>query len=344
MRTLLCTIAIFAALTCQTYSQNTDLENYIRKGVELYDSGDYEGAIEQYKAALAIDNTNPVVNYEIASAYMVLKEYEKAIEHSDILIAQHSPHTVKAYTMKGTALDLLGKPREAIQAYKAAIEQHPNSEDHLLYYNIALTYYNLKEFKEAEEALQKATQINPDHASSHLLLSNVMLLRNSRVKVVLTLSNFLLLEPTSDRAKKAYQVLEAELSKGVKRNDKNNTTIILSANQKEDEFNAAEMMLSMLEASKNLEKNEDKTESELFADNFTSFFSVLGEIKKENTGFWWKHYIDFYYDMVNNHHVEAFSYLISQAKEDNEEVTEWLANNKEKTDAFTAWYSQYKRK
>lgn len=344
MRTLLCTIAIFAALTCQAYSQNNDLENYVRKGVELYDSGDYEGAIEQYKAALAIDNTNPVVNYEISSAYFALKEYEKAIEYSDILIAQHSPHTVKAYTMKGSALDLLGKPREAIQAYKAAIEQHPNSDDHLLYYNIALTYYNLKEFKEAEEALQKATTIKPTHASSHLLLGNVMLIRNNRVKAVLTLSNFLLLEPTSTRAKAAYQVLEAELSKGVKKVDKNNTTIMLDANQKENEFNAAEIMLSMLEASKSLEDNVDKTEGELFANTLTSFFSVLGELKKENAGFWWEHYVTFYYDMVNNHHVEAFSYLISQAKEDNDEVTEWLANNKDKTDAFTAWYSQYKRK
>lgn len=342
MRTLLCTIAIFAALTCQTYSQNNDLESYVRKGVELYDSGDYEGAIEQYKAALALDNTNPVVNYEISSAYFALKEYEKAIEYSDILIAQHSEHADQAYALKGSALDLLGKPREAIQTYKEAINIYPN--DHLLYYNIALTYYNLKEFKEAEEALQKATRINPDHASSHLLLNNIMLIQNNRVKAVLALSNFLLLEPTSDRAKTAYQVLDFQLNKGVKRNDKNNTTIMLDANQKEDEFNAAEMMLSLLAASKNLEKNEDKTESELFADNLTSFFSVLGEIKKENTGFWWEHYVTFYYDMVNNHHVEAFSYLISQAKEDNDEVTEWLANNKEKTDAFTAWYSQYKRK
>lgn len=168
--------------------------------------------------------------------------------------------------------------------------------------------------------------------------------QDSRAKSVLALCNFLLLEPNSARAKTAYQVLNFQLNKGVKRNDNNNTTIILSANEKENEFNAAEMMLSMLEASKSLEDNVDKTEGELFANKLTSFFSVLGELKKENTGFWWDYYVGFYYDMVNNHHVEAFSYLISQAKEDNDEVTEWLDNNKAKTDAFTAWYSQYKRK
>lgn len=292
MRTLLCTIAIFAAFTGQTYSQNNELQNYVSKGIELHDSRNYQGAIQQYKAALDLDSTYDLANYEIILSYFAIEEYEKAIKHSDILIAKRSPYMGKAYTMKGSALDLLGKPREAIQVYKAAIDVEP--DDYLLYYNMALTYYNLKEYKEAEEVLQKATRINPNHASSHLILGDMLGKQDSRAKSVLALCNFLLLEPNSKRAKTAYQVLNFQLNKGVQRNDKNNTTIILSADEKENEFNAAEMMLSMLEASKNLEDNADKTEGELFTSKLRSFFSVLGELKKENTGFWWEHYVDFY--------------------------------------------------
>lgn len=142
MRTLLCTIAIFAVLTCQAYSQNPELESYVRKGIELHDSRNYQGAIQQYKAALDIDSTYDLANYELILSYFAIEEYEKAIKHSDILIAKHSPYAGKAYTMKGSALDLLGKPREAIQAYKAAIDIDP--DDYLLYYNMALTYYNLE--------------------------------------------------------------------------------------------------------------------------------------------------------------------------------------------------------
>jgi tetratricopeptide (TPR) repeat protein len=309
-------------------------------GITLHDSGDYKGAIEQYEKALTFDLKSPLANYEIAMTYLALKEYDKAIEHCGIVIAGNSDYALQAHILEGSALDLLGKPKEAIAAYKKAIQQFP--EHHLLYYNLALTLFNQEEFKDAEEALQHALRIKPAHASSHMLLGYVMREQNHRVKSLLALYNFLLLEPKGNRAKSALEILNSELKKGVTRNSDKSTSIVLSKGDEKDEFSRAEFMLSLLEASKDLEKNAAKSEYELFSDNNKSFFSVLGESKKTNKGFWWNYYVDFFNALADNNHVEAFSYYISQAKDD-EKITAWLKNNQGKIDAFSKWFLGYKR-
>lgn len=334
-------ILIFTLFIGKAFGQTNELQNFVDQGVKLYDNGNYLGAIEQYKKALILDNKSPLANYEISSTYFTLKDYEKAIEHSDNVISAKSDYVDQAYILKGNALDLLGKSKEAIKIYEKAIKEFPNN--HLLYYNLALTSYNLREYKDAELALQNSLKINSSHASSHLLLGSIMSEQGNRVKSLLALYNFLLLEPKGKRTKEAYELLDFELKKGVTRENEKSTTITFSPNKESDEFRAAELMLSLLEASKNLEKNEKKTEYELFAENTKSFFSVLGELKKKNKGFWWNYYVDFFYSMTNENHIEAFSYYITQSKED-EKIFTWLKDNKDKVEALSKWYSNYKRK
>ena len=333
-------ILLFTLLISKGYGQRNDLEAYVAKGVELHDKGDYKGAIDQYEKALKIDKQSPLANYEISSTYFALNNYKKAIDYSEVVISQNTKFVDQAYIMKGSALDLLGKPKEAVNTYKKGIKDYPQS--HLLYYNLALTSYNLKDYKGAEVALQQALTVNPSHASSHLLLGYLMSEQNNRVKSLLALYNFLLLEPQSKRSKPVLELVNGQLSKGVKKENEKSISINLAANKESDEFQAAELMLSLLEASKTVEKKEGKTEQELFTENTNSFFSVLGELKKENKSFWWNYYVDFYYAMKNSNQVETFSYYISQSANE-VKVNEWLNTNKEKIDSFSKWYKEYER-
>jgi tetratricopeptide (TPR) repeat protein len=341
MKKIIKTILIFTLFICKAYGQTNELQSFVNQGVKLFDNGDYKGAMKQYKKALKIDNKSALANYEISSTYFALKEYEKAIKHSDNVISNKLNYVDQSYILKGSALDLLGKSKEAIKTYEKAIKEFPNN--HLLYYNLAYTSYNLKEYKGAEKALKKALKIKPSHTSSHLLLGYVMSDQGNRVKSLLTLYNFLLLEPKGNRAIAAYELLDFELKKGVKKDNETATTITLTDNKEPDEFRAAELMLSLLEASKSLGKNENKTEYELFSDNTKSLFSVLGELKKDNKGFWWDYYVEFFYSMTNDKHIETFSYYVTQSKED-DKITAWLETHKDKIDAFSKWYSNYDRK
>lgn len=64
------------------------------------------------------------------------------------------------YLLKGTALNLLGKPEEASQAFNEAISLSADGKDDVLY-NIALSYVTNRRYKQAIRYLKIAYEINP---------------------------------------------------------------------------------------------------------------------------------------------------------------------------------------
>ena len=211
-----------------------------------------------------------------------------------------------------------------------------------MHYNLALTSYNQNDGKQTEKSLEEALKVNPNHSSSHLLLAYVMNDKGSRVRTLLALYNFLLLEPNSKRSAKAYDMLTKLMHKGVTKSGDNTINISVDNSKDSDEFRAADLLVSMLEASRNLEENEKKSDEQMFVENSDSFFKILGELEKKNRGFWWKFYIDFFNDLSKAKHTEALCYYISQSA-DKEVVKTWLGDNKSKVKDFSDWYSNYKR-
>ena len=113
--------------------------------------------------------------------------------------------------------------------------------------------------------------------------------------------------------------------------------MVVPTNEDPD-FGAAEMMISLSKASNSLEENKGKTELQLFAENNESIFKILGELKKENTGFWWDFYVPFFYNLANENLTETYSYYISQSQ--GEEVTKWLDEHAEDFERFKTWMSE----
>src|SRR5688572_30561290 len=136
MRTILVTIAFTALTSARLFAQNAETETFIRKGISLHDKGDFKGALAQYEKALEIDKKSPLAHYEMASTYFAMKSYDNAIEHADKVLDLKSGNEEEAYVLKGTALDVMGKPEEAIKTYRKGIKQFPQS--YLMQYNIAL--------------------------------------------------------------------------------------------------------------------------------------------------------------------------------------------------------------
>ena len=78
---------------------------------------------------------------------------------------------------------------------------------------------------------------------------------------------------------------------------------------------------------------------ELFVESTDSFFSILGELKKENKGFWWDLYVTKFYDLIQTKNNEAFSYYISQST-DYENVSKWMDENSTKMKEFIDWINK----
>ena len=322
---------IFSFLIITASAQEVQ-NNFIIEGIKMYDKGDYEGALEMYKKALTSNPASVQAKYEMASTYLQLKDYTSAIKYSEKVIAANKDYADQAYIVKGTALDYLNKPQDAANIYKQALKKFPKTQ--LLYYNLALTSFNLKNYKETDAALQQSLKLNPLHASSHFLLGLSMVTQGKRVQGMLALYNFLLLEPKSKKSASVLQTLEEEWAKGKTK----------SASQKKeaDEFYTADLMIDMLESAKKNEANKNKPAMFLFAENTNTFFTILGEAKKDKKGFWWNFYVDYFYKLATNHHTEALCYYITQSKDGAYE--EWLKDNLKKMEALSEWYTKYLHK
>ena len=329
----------FFLILISTYTgllgQQRIINGLISEGIKLHDKGNYIGAIDLYKKALLVNNISTQANYEIASTYLTIKDYKNAIKYSDNVIAANVDYMDQAYILKGAALDNLGKQLEAIKTYEQGLKKF--TKNYLLYYNLALTSFSLKDYKTADGSLEKALTLNPSHASSHFLLALSMRTQGNRVKGILALYNFLLLEPNSKRTASAVKTLEAALKKS---NEK--ISLAMPTKKENDEFYTAELMLALLESSKANESNKTKSAAQLFSENTNSFFEILGAIKKEKKDFWWSFYVDYFYTIASNNLTEAFCYYITQVNED--VYKEWLKNNLQQLESFLAWQTKYLHK
>lgn len=328
-------IALILIFTSIQIIAQSSVEDFVTEGIQYHDKGDYDKAIETYKKALEINPESTLTNYEIALSYFKKGDFKKAIKHSDVVLNQNKDHMIQAYMTKGSALDMLGKTKESIKLFKKAIKK--TGGHYLLYYNLGLNYYKLNDLENAEKNVINAIENNPNHPTSHLILAHIHNQKGNPVQTLLATHYFLFLEPNTQRSKEAYLMLKENFGGNVtKDSSKPNTINITLSPNNDSQFGAAELMISMLEASKSLEENEGKTEDEMFVENTESFFKVLGELrKKKNKEIWWTFYTDFFYDLAKSDHLETYCKYITQSSNENSE--KWLSENENKLNDFGNW-------
>ena len=324
----------FVLFTIALFAQNS-AQDFVKEGIAYHDNGDYDKAIASYKKGLVFDPKSALINYELSFSYFKKGDYKETIKYADAVLKKKGDYMVQAYINKGSALDMLGKTKASIKLFEKALET--TDKHYLLYYNLALNYYKIGDFENAEKNAINAIGQNSNHASSHLMLANIHDQKGDTVKTLLAVHYFLFLEPDSVRSKGAYQILQRNFSGNVTKDaDKPNTINISFSPNEDDEFKGVTLMLSMLEASKTLDENKNKSDDELFVENTASFFKMLGELKdKKKTGFWWDFYVAFDYDLAKSDHLETYCKYISQSA--NENSQKWLTDNKPKLEAFAAW-------
>lgn len=352
---LLCTV--FSDLHAQ------DANQLLQEGIALHDKGKYSQALEKYEKALKLIPNSPVILYEMALTYFEKRDYQTAIKYSDKVIKSKSQSTVSGYIIKGSALDMLGKTKKSTKLLESAAKKYP--QNHLIRYNLALNYYKLGDLKTAAEGFMNSIGLNPEHASSHLMLGFVESDRGRKVPSMMALNFFLLLEPSSSRSEKAFEVLEKQLTSGVKKTGSNQITInIGSAGLKDDEFAMIEMTMSLSQAvafsniekeiedavSEELDKEDSTrtekvvitskvptTKEEIFRANTKRFFGLLDtEGKKSNI--WWTLYAPIFNKLEEAEHLETFCYWVSQSS--HKEAATWVEENTEKVAAFKKWLAR----
>lgn len=334
-------ILLLVAAVYTAKAQTEEVLGFVEEGVVLHNKGDFKGAIEKFEEALKIDKESALVNYEIANTYFAMQQFDDAIKYADVIINAKKEYVAQAYIIKGSALDMQSKTDDAIRAFKKGIKINP--KNYLLHFNMALVAFNGKDYKTAQEAAIESIKIKPEHSTSHLLLGYVAAAQNQRTPTILAMYYFLLLEPNTTRTQSALELLNKNLSKGVTREGSKQININMPGGDDENGFRSEELMISMLEATKNIEENLGKTKDELFVKNTQSLFKMLGEVKEKKKNFWWDFYVSFFSSMATAQHTEAFCYYITQTNE-SEEIAKWIKENPKKIGDFSDWYGTYEIK
>ncbi|KAI5957575.1 hypothetical protein KGF57_003269 [Candida theae] len=91
------------------------------EGNRLMGAKDYAGAIAKYTEAIGLDPTNVVYLSNRAAAYSSAQKHAQAVEDAEKAI-KLNPEFSRAYSRLGLAQYALGKPKEAMEAYKKGLE------------------------------------------------------------------------------------------------------------------------------------------------------------------------------------------------------------------------------
>jgi protein O-mannosyl-transferase len=145
---------------------------YSNLGVALCDRGDDNGAIEEYKKALAIAPKCAVVHNHLADAYRQLGYYDKAIEECWRALAIE-PTLADAYYTLGESLRLSNRFDEAIDCFVQSLKLKPNRAD--AHSNLGAALGQQGKVDEAIKQFLEAIEIDPNCAQAHRNLGVALL-------------------------------------------------------------------------------------------------------------------------------------------------------------------------
>lgn len=332
MQSYILTFSLFFVFLFPSVAQDS-LEDWVFKGIEYHELGQYDKAIETYKKALKIDKKSSLALYEMAYSYFAKKDYKNAIKYSGKVIKINKEHLLAAYLINGSALDLNGKTEKGIQILEKASKKYPTS--HLVYYNLGVNYAKIAKYKASVKALETAISNESNHTSSHLTIAQIQLRLGKKAKAALSYYYFLLLEPDSPRSNIAFDNLHAIMNPP--KNNEGGINISLVLDETEDNtWTMRDFMVSSVGLVKDETEDKKLTEAEKFAKNTKTIFNIFkegmeGKITSEvKLDIYDALYIPMINQVLSADAVKTFAFYISQRQ--GEEQENWLKEHKKEVD------------
>jgi hypothetical protein len=314
----------------------------IRSGIQFYERGDYDKALEVFQRTFAEYPTSMMAQYEMALTYAARKDYQKAIDAAAKASEFKNPELARVYALIGNVLDMTGDPKRAVEVYRKGIEFATEATG-TLYYNLAITYaQSLKDVPAAKAAVKQAALIDPTHASSQLYLAKLFLRDDLRTPGLFAAGRFLILEPASTRIQEGYSLWYGVIRGNMAPDGKGGMTVKMNTTQSKEEGDLTELDLHISVSRVAAMAETDKTEIQKMVFQVDSLLGVIATTAaaKDTSTFMGKYYMPYFLELRARKFVEPFVYYISQ-RTPFPGVKEWLAANQERVDAFLSWSRSY---
>lgn len=131
---------------------------YAKKGYDLQEKKDFNGAIAAYSKAIELNPDYMEVYNNMGNAYFAIGQMEKAIALYEKVIVLR-PDCAEAYNNMGMAYVHLGKSKKAISLFEKALVFKPTAEQ--IYLNMGDAYAALEQYENALKQYENAVIKNP---------------------------------------------------------------------------------------------------------------------------------------------------------------------------------------
>ncbi|MDE2740002.1 MAG: tetratricopeptide repeat protein [Gemmatimonadota bacterium] len=143
-----------------------DAEEYISRGVEAGQRGQYSDAIENFTKAIELKPDYAKAYYARGLTYSSQGEHEQAIQDATKTI-ELKPDDAEAYYTRGLIYNNQGELEQAIQDFSKTIELKPDDAE---VYTIRSSIYSSQgEHEQAIQDATKAIELKPDHADAYVM-------------------------------------------------------------------------------------------------------------------------------------------------------------------------------
>ncbi|MBR9923162.1 MAG: tetratricopeptide repeat protein [Bacteroidetes bacterium] len=328
-------LCLITVLPCNLSGQppfDDEVTALVKQGIVLHDAGEYDKAMILYRKALEIDEDSEVAMYEMGFTRFIMGDFKKAEKWMKQVIKLDGAFANQAWQILGSAQDDRGKSKKAIRTFSKGIEAFP--DDHLLYYNLALTLSRQDEWEDAILALENALDILPNHTSSLSLMAIAQEMEGERIKALMSAYLYLFFDPQANRAEEMVNLCKRLIIPNLEKDGAGDFNITLSS-PSDSEFASQEMLIGLKAISLVNENEGDISVPKLFAEINQSLFSNLGENLGGKEGLWWEWFATVLAEIEDAGHAEVFSYYIFQAH--GGDVERWLQFNQNKLKAFFDW-------
>jgi len=175
------------------------------KGNDLFDKGDYAGALAAYQEILAQSPDAYPVYYSIGNCYFAQEKYDEA-EASYMKVLEKDPKRVDTLIAIGNCYANRGDSAKAMEWYgKVEFEK---IDDPVVLYNLGTNYYNSAKFEEALKFYQKAVEKQKDSTDALYQLGLTYLNLQKNAEAVAAFESYLKIDADSPRAAQVTGFLE----------------------------------------------------------------------------------------------------------------------------------------
>ncbi|MBI4445171.1 MAG: tetratricopeptide repeat protein [Acidobacteria bacterium] len=179
-------------------------------GLQLFNEGKYQEAVDSYKQALAQAEDQPYIWANLGQAHAKIKQYNEAIEAFNKALTLKTDDPA-LYQNLGNVYAEMGEVEKAKETFEkaASMSATTNPKDAANnYYNMGVTYINSGKSNEAIEALEKALAADPLHPQAHYQLGVTLIGVNKMAEGIDHLKKFLELSPTGGDAEVAKELIK----------------------------------------------------------------------------------------------------------------------------------------